>query len=159
MRRADDPGKTPEQVDGHSGRRAARASEALDEPARLEWMRLVRDLTGRAGLLRREHLAGVAASGGIEHRLDRRHRREVSLGEDPRHEVTLLETDAVFAGNRAPHLHARAHDLGPRRQHPLFLPRLPGIVEDVRMEVAVTRVEDVADAKGVRVGDSLDAPQ
>ena len=39
------------------------------------------------------------------------------------------------------------HDLGAGRQHARLLARLARVVEDVRMEVAVARVEDVADAQ------------
>ena len=54
-----------------------------------------------AALRGRERLAGVEALAGAERQLEPRHRRQVGLGEDPGHEVALLEADAVLAGDRA----------------------------------------------------------
>src|SRR4029453_8706351 len=71
-----------------------------------------------------------------------------------RHEVSLLEADAVLARDRAAHLGTHLHDLSTRRHHTRLLARLARVVEDVGMEVAVARVEHVADPEA-RGGDDL----
>src|SRR5262249_14044033 len=80
------------------------------------------------------------------------HEREVGLAEDERHVVHLLEPDAVLAGDGAADLGADLEDLAARLDHARFLAGNAWIVEDVRMQVAVARVEDVAHAKTVRRG-------
>src|SRR5262249_51304877 len=62
-------------------------------------------------------------------------------------------------GNRAAHLRADLHDLGAGGDDARLLTGLAGIVEDVRVEVAVAGMEDVADAQAVRGGDLVDAGQ
>src|SRR5688572_31118872 len=55
---------------------------------------------------------------GIEGGLEPLHEREIGGREDERHEVGLLEPDAVLAGDRAADLGADLHDLGARLHHP-----------------------------------------
>src|SRR5262249_61020481 len=66
-----------------------------------------------AGLLGGEDLPGIAESPRIEGGLEASHQVEVSHREDERHEVGLLQADAVLAGDRAADLGTDAHDLGP----------------------------------------------
>src|SRR5687768_11702697 len=80
-------------------------SEALGEASLFDGVRTVRHGAGlAAGLLGREHLAGIAEAGRIERHLEPVHEREVGGREDERHEVGFLEPDAVLAGDGAAHL-------------------------------------------------------
>src|SRR5207253_3707287 len=60
---------------------------------------------------------------------------------------SLLEADAVLAGDRAANVSAHLHDLGAGRHHARLFARLARIVEDVGMEIAVAGVEHVPDAQ------------
>src|SRR3546814_12926529 len=61
------------------------------------------------------------------------------------HEVALLDADAVLAGHHAADLDAEPQDVGAEILRPLQFPRLVGVVEDERMQVAVAGVEHVGD--------------
>src|SRR5581483_5150867 len=61
---------------------------------------------------RRQHFAGVAEPVLVPRRLDAAHHVHVGLGEDERHEVTLLDADAVLAGQRAADVGADLQHLG-----------------------------------------------
>src|SRR6266850_2317631 len=104
-----------------------------------------------------EHLAGIAEATGIERGLEALHQREVGRREDERHEVGLLEADAVLARDRAADLRAHLHDLGAGGDDTRLLTGLARVVEDVRVQVAVARVEHVADAQAVRGHDLVHA--
>src|SRR5438093_162575 len=135
------------------------ALEALRQARRLDGVRAVRHgprLDAR--LPRGEHLAGVAETARVERVLEALHQREVRRGEDERHEVGLLETDAMLAGDRAADLRAHLHDLRSGRHDARLLAGLARIVEDVGMQVAVAGVEHVADAQAVRRDDLVHAP-
>src|SRR5882724_1940707 len=103
-----------------------------------------------ARLSRGKHLARIAEAAGIERVLEALHQREVRRREDQRHEVGLLEADAVLARDRAADLRAHLHDLRAGGDDTRLLAGLARIVEDVRMQVAVAGVEHVADAQAVR---------
>ena len=74
---------------------------------------------------------------------------EVDLGEHRRHQVALLDADAVLAGEHAADLDAQLQDVGAERLGALQLARLVGVVEDQRMQVAVAGMEHVGDAQAV----------
>src|SRR2546428_2133758 len=112
-----------------------------------------------ARLSRGEHLAGIAETTGIERVLEALHQREVGGREDERHEVGLLEPDAVLARDRAADLRAHLHDLRSGVDDTRLLAGLARIVQDVRMQVAVAGVEHVADAQPVRGDDLVHAPE
>ena len=65
----------------------------------------------------------------------------------------------MLAGDRAADLGADLQDLAAGGDHPRLLAGHARIVEDVRVEVAVARVEDVADAEAVLGDDLVDPPQ
>jgi hypothetical protein len=65
----------------------------------------------------------------------------------------------VLAGDRAPGVDARLHHVAHRRVHARALVRVARVVADVRVQVAVAGVEDVADAHTVRGADGGDARQ
>src|SRR5262249_23026554 len=134
------------------------ALEPLRQALRLDGVRAIRHgprLDTR--LPRGEHFAGVAQTPRVERILEALHQREVRRREDEGHEIGLLEADTVLAGNRASDLGAYLHDFGARRDHARLFARFTRIVEDVRMQVAVTRVEHIAHAQTVR-GDDLVHP-
>src|SRR3981081_1014888 len=62
---------------------------------------------------------------------------EIDLAEHLRHQVALLDTDAMFAGQHAAELDADPQDIGAEGLRPLDLAGLVGIVEDQRMQIAV----------------------
>ena len=155
--RADDGAKLVEQ-----GRlpRALTALEALGQALLFDGVGPVSHGPGLAARLAgREDLAGIAQSRRVEGELEPLHEREVGRREDERHEVGLLEADAVLAGDRAADLRADLHDLGPRRHHTRFLTLATRVVEDVGVEVAIARVEDVANAQAVGGHDLVHAAQ
>src|SRR5262249_7080838 len=119
-------------------------------------MRAVGDAALAAGLARGEDLAGIAEAARVESLAKLMHEGEVRLAEDERHVVHLLEPDAVLAGDGAADLGAALEDLAARLDHARFLTRNARIVEDVRVEIAVARVEDVAHAEAVRRRDLVD---
>src|SRR5215813_8729170 len=107
-------------------------------------MRAVGDAALAAGLARGEDLAGIAEAARIEGLAELAHEGEIRLGEDERHVVHLLETDAVLARDGAAHFRADLEDLAAGLDNARLFTGDSRIVEDVRMEIAVTRVEHVA---------------
>ncbi len=87
------------------------------------------------------------------------HAVEIGLGEDQRHVVRLLEPDPVLARDGAAHLGADLEDLPARRHHPRLRARLAGIVEEVRVQIAVAGMEDIADAEAMGRRDLVHPPQ
>src|SRR5688500_16090017 len=100
------------------------------------------DLT--AALVCRERLARVEAFAGPEGPLELRHRRHVRLGEDQRHVVALLDTDAVLPGDRSARLNANAQDLPAGVEHLRGRAGHALVEHDVGVEVAVAGMEDIA---------------
>ena len=74
---------------------------------------------------------------------------EVVLVEHLRHQVALLDADAVLAGQHAADLDAEPQDVGAESLGRLELARLVGVIEDQRMQIAVAGMEDVGDAQPV----------
>src|SRR5438874_2486873 len=72
---------------------------------------------------------------------------EVGLGKHRRHQVALLDADAVLAGEHAANLNAELEDRGSELLGALELARHVGVIEDERMQVAVAGVEYVGDLK------------
>src|SRR5262249_1976204 len=122
------------------------ALEALGETLLFDRMRSVGDRPRLAARLPGwEDLAGIAAARRIEGVLGPAHELEIRRREDERHEIGLLEADAVLARDRSADLGAELHDGGARFDHARFLAGPAWVVEDIGMEVAVPGVEDVAD--------------
>src|SRR3990172_1833021 len=133
--------------------------EALGEALLFDGMWAVGGPTIAAGLARREDLAGVAEVARVEGIAQAPHVVEIALGEDEGHVVHLLEADAMLARDGAAHVRADLQDLAARRHHARLFAGNARVVEDVRVEVAVARVEDVAHAEPVRRRDLVDAPE
>ena len=71
---------------------------------------------------------------------------EIDLGEHHRHQIALLDADAVLAGQHAADLDAELQDLGAEMLGALQFARLVGVVEDQRMQIAVAGMEHVGDS-------------
>ena len=102
-----------------------------------------------AAVQRREHLAGIEQALVVEGAFEPLLLVEIDLGEHRRHQVALLDADAVLAGEHAADLDAEPQDVGAERLGALELARLVGVVEDERMQIAVAGMEDVGDAQAV----------
>ena len=102
-------------------------------------------------------LAGVQQMAGVEGALDPLLLLQVVLGEHGVHQVALLDADAVLAGEHPADLDAHAQDIGAHLFHLLQFPRLVGVVQDQRVQVAVPGVEYVGDAEAVLLGQGADA--
>ena len=102
---------------------------------------------------RRDHLARVADPERVERAAEPLEDVEVALGEHARHRARLVHADAVLAGQRAARVEAGVEDRLRELARPLGLAGVR-VVEDERVEVAVARVEDVADAEAVLAAES-----
>src|SRR6266568_4175686 len=133
--------------------------EALGEALLFDGMRPVCRSTLAAGLARREDLAGVAEIARVESLAQAPHESQIGLGEDQGHVVHFLQADAVLARDGAAHVRADFEYFAASFHDARFFPRLARVVEDVRMQVAVAGVEDIAHAEPVRRDDVVDAPE
>src|SRR5271163_469006 len=86
---------------------------------------------------RREHLAGIEQPLLVEGAFDALLVLHIDFGKHDRHQIPLLDPDAMLAGEHAADLDAQLQDVGPERLRALELPWLIGIVKDERMEIAV----------------------
>src|SRR4029079_9397303 len=127
--------------------RAAEASSALEtlgnaDPLQGVYAIGARNLAAQPG--RGDDLARVADAARVERASQSLEHAEGALREHPRHGARLVHADAVLTRQRATGIDARLEDgLGElARARSLTRSR---VVEHERMEVAVARVEDVAD--------------
>ena len=102
-------------------------------------------------------LPGLSRPLGVERAFEPLLLVEVVLGEHHRHQVALLDADAVLAGQHAADLDAELEDFGAELLGLLQLARLVGVVEDQRMQIAVAGVEHVGDAQPVVLRQFADA--
>ncbi len=72
----------------------------------------------------RKHLAGVEQALRIEGAFQALLLVEIDLGKHFRHQVALLDADAMLAGEHAAELDAAAQDVGAESFRPLHLPGL-----------------------------------
>src|SRR5439155_21530952 len=100
-----------------------------------------------AAMKLREDLAGIEQRAGIEGAFDPLLLGEVGLVEHRRHQVALLDADAMLAGQHAADLDAQPQDVGAELLGALELARPIGVVEDERVEIAVAGMKDVGDAQ------------
>src|SRR6516165_2231917 len=101
----------------------------------------------------RKHLARIEQATAVEGAFEPLLLREVGLAEHDRHEIALLHAHPVLAGQYSPYLDAELEDLGPEPFGALELAGLIGIVEDQRMQVAVSGVEHVGDRELELIGE------
>src|ERR1017187_5258786 len=84
------------------------------------------------------------------------HDVEILVGEQQRHQVTLLQSDSVFPGDGAAGVNAELQYLPAGRLYTLKLLGIAHVEKDQGMKIAVSRVEDVADSQIVFLGDIPD---
>ena len=143
----------------HVGRVARDEPRALDAGAhRLEPRQVREALRARVHVLapllgaaaqRRIDLAGIEAHVGIERVLHAMLDLEVRRVELIRHEIALLDADAVLARQHAADVDAELQDLEAERFGSFDLAGDIGVVEDQRMQVTVAGVKNIRDAQPV----------
>lgn len=107
----------------------------------------------------RKHLSGIEQALRVEGAFQTLLLVEVDLAEHFRHQIALLDADAVLAGEHAAELDAGAQDVGAEGFGALDLAGLVGIVEDQRMQIAVAGMEHVGATKLVLFRELADARQ
>src|SRR5262249_58193401 len=107
----------------------------------------------------RRHRRRAAEVGGVERRTQPQHHRQVLRREQLRHEVDLLDADAVLPGDAAAAADALLQDFVARRQHPLYLFAVALVEQQDRMDVAVAGLEALAAAQVVLLPDAVDLAQ
>src|ERR1700720_4229681 len=83
----------------------------------------------------REDLAGIEQPVGVEGAFEAQLLIEIDLVEHDRHEVALLDADAVLAGEDAADLDAEPQYVRPERLGALELAGLVGVVKDERVKI------------------------
>src|SRR6185436_9899013 len=119
--------------------------EPLRDARAFCWMLAIRTGHFTAQARRRQHLAGITETTGIDRVAHLLHHVEIVLREHARHVIALVGTNAVFTGDRSTGFDAIGQDL-PRHffgQRGLSWYAL--VVADQRVQVAITGVEHVAD--------------
>ena len=106
-----------------------------------------------------QHLGGVRQPGRVERGAQRRLRGEVGRGEHQRHQVALLEPDAVLAAQHPAGGDRHAHDLLAGGVHPLDHAGFALVEHQQRVQVAVAGVEHVHHEDPVAVGDLVHLSQ
>src|SRR4029079_4744831 len=101
----------------------------------------------RAAMQHGEHLPRIEQPRRIERALETLLMREIGFRELLAHQVALLDSDAVLAGEHTAHLHAQAQDGCSERLRPLQLSRHVRIEKDQRRQIAIARMEHVRDAQ------------
>ena len=89
----------------------------------------------------------------IERTAQPQHLLQIGRAKQLRHEIQLLDADAVLAGDAAAAGDALVQDFRARFQHAPHLIRIALVEQDHRMDVAVAGVEDVADPQIVLLFD------
>src|SRR5262249_12370445 len=130
--------------------------ETLGNADPLERVGAVRPWHLAAEPRRRDHLARIADAERVERAAEPLEDVEVALGKHAGHRARLVHADAVLARERAAGVQACVEDRLRELARALGLSG-PRVVQDKRMEVAVTGMEDVADAEAVCGRQLLDA--
>ena len=93
-------------------------------------------------------MPGIQKAVGIEGAFDALLLIEIVLGEHGAHQVALFDADAVFAGQDTPPTSTQSLRISaPSFLRAFQVVRLAGVIHDEGMQVAVTGMEDVDDAK------------
>src|SRR5215471_4739940 len=106
-----------------------------------------------ASRMRGQELGGIHDAVGIEDAAQAVHEIQVGVGVLEREILGLVHADAVLAGDAAPEGNARAQHLLVGALGPLQLARIPVVVTDERMEIAVAGMKDIGDEHAVARGD------
>lgn len=100
--------------------------------------------------------AGVAPFFGIEDATNVAHGSQCIGVENACHIAKLVDPHAMLSGDRAAGSNTDVHDVGTSLFHPLTGIRLGPVVVDIGVEVAVTRMKDVADRQAMLLADLID---
>src|SRR3954469_9873989 len=103
--------------------------------------------------VQREDLSGVEQPCRIEHGPDTHLLLKVLRRELDRHQVALLNADPVLAGETAADLDTELEDLLASCFSLLQLAGLVDVKHDIRVQVAVTRMQDSGDPETVTSAD------
>src|SRR5258708_34658849 len=106
-----------------------------------------------------KHLAGIEQALRVEGAFQPLLLVEIDLAEHLRHQVALLDADAVFAGEDAAKFDADPKDVRAEGLCPLHLAGLVGIVQDQRMQIAVAGMKHIGDAQIILFRKLADARQ
>src|SRR3954447_13023008 len=109
--------------------------------------------------VQREDLGRVEEPRRIEHGPHTHLLLKVLRGELDRHQVALLDADAVLAREAAANLDAEFENILAGRFGLLQLARLVDVEHDIRMQVTVTRMEDSGHLETVAMTDLVDATE
>src|SRR5664279_3123205 len=96
-----------------------------------------------------KYLAGIKQALRVERAFQPLLLVEVDLAEHLRHQVALLDADAMFAGQHAAEFDADPQDIGAEGFGPLHFAGLVGIIKDQRMQIAVAGMKHIGDAQVV----------
>src|SRR6266404_4423124 len=102
-----------------------------------------------AAMQGRKYLAGIEQALRVEGAFQTLLLVEIDLVKHFRHQVALLDADAMFAGKHAAEFDTDPQDIGAECFRPLDLAWSVGIVQDQWMQVAVAGMKHVGDAKVV----------
>src|ERR1041385_8179850 len=134
----------------------SRRSKSFGEACLLEWMRVVRAGHLAAETRRGKHFSRIAEAFRVERAAHGEHHVEIVVREHLRHVLGLVRADSVLARERAARVDAVLEDFAAHFGGELGLARDLLVVADERMQVAVARMKDVADAdrKSTRLNSS-----
>src|SRR5215210_9177244 len=107
--------------------------------------------------VQREDLSGVKQPCRIEHGPDAHLLPKVLRGELDRHEVALLDADAVLACETAANLDTELQNVLACRFGLLQLARLVDVEHDIRVQVPVASMEDSGHLESIALADLIHA--
>src|SRR5882757_4079407 len=106
-----------------------------------------------------KYLAGIEQALRVEGAFQSLLLVEIDLAEHFRHQVALLDADAMFAGKNAAEFDTDPQDIGAEGFGPFDLTGLVGIIQDQRMQIAVAGMKHVGDAEIVLSREVADSRQ
>jgi hypothetical protein len=92
-----------------------------------------------------EYLARIEQMFGIKSTFDPHLLIEIDLVEHDRHQITLLDANAVLTGQHTANLDAKPQNVGTEIFGRLQFTRNIRIIKDERMEIAIACVKDIGD--------------
>src|SRR5581483_10920741 len=104
-------------------------------------------------------LTGVGTTLGIKHGSHGALRGQRFVGEDAIHVLDLIEPDAMLARNRSAGVNAHLHDLPHGGLHALHFVGIRPVVRNIRVQIPVAGVKDVAHQHLVSRGNRADPSQ
>src|SRR5258708_30536298 len=112
-----------------------------------------------AAMQGRKYLAGIEQALRVECAFQTLLLVEIDLAEHFRHQVALLDADAMFTGKDAAEFDTDPQDIVAEGFGPFHLTGLVGIIQDQRMQIAVAGMKHVGDAQIVLSREVADSRQ